>query len=87
MTNKVGQVAGGTAKTAGSAVTGTVGTAGGAVKNVGGTAGGAVGNLANTGKQTAGAIRRGDIKGTATGLASGTRQTVAGMLSTLIYSM
>lgn len=61
------------------------GTAGGAAKNVGGTATGAVDNLANTGKQTAGAIRRGDVKGAATGLASGTGQTVAGELETLKY--
>lgn len=80
VTNKVGQVAGGTTKTVGSAASGAVGTAGGAAKNVGGTATGAVGNLANTGKQTGAAIRRGDIKGTATGLASGTGQTVAGKL-------
>jgi hypothetical protein len=41
-------------------------------------AAGAVGNLANTGKQTAGAVRRGDVKGAASGLASGAGQTVAG---------
>lgn len=50
---------------------------------------GAVGDLADTGKQTAGAIRKGDIKGAASGLASGTGQTVAGIkistTPTLIY--
>lgn len=34
--------------------------------------------MANTGYQTASAARRGDVKGTAKGLASGTGQTVAG---------
>lgn len=66
-TNRVNQAAGGVAKTGTGAVRGATGTAGGAAKNVSGTAQGAVGNLANTGKQTGAAIRRGDIKGTATG--------------------
>ena len=66
-TNKVNQAAGGVAKTGSGAVKGAAGTAGGAAKNVSGTAGGAVGNLTNTGKQTGAAIKRGDIKGTASG--------------------
>lgn len=39
---------------------------------------GAVGDLANTGKQTASAIRQGNVGGAAKGLASGTGKTVAG---------
>lgn len=39
---------------------------------------GAVGNLAKTGQDTAGAIGRGDVKGTAKGLAGGVGQTVGG---------
>ncbi len=37
-----------------------------------------MGNLANTGKDTANAVKSGDAKGAAKGLASGTGQTVAG---------
>lgn len=45
-------------------------------KDASGTANGAVGNLAQTGKTTAGAIKRGDVKGVGTGLAKGTGATV-----------
>lgn len=58
--------------------TDTTATAGRTVGNVSSTGAGVVGNLANTGYQTAAAARRGDVKGTATGLAKGTGQTVAG---------
>ena len=73
-TNKVNQAADGVAKTGGGAVKGATGTAGGAAKNVSGTAQGALGNLGNTGKQTGAAIKKGDIKGTASGRFSTGRQ-------------
>ena len=42
------------------------------------TGAGLVGNLSNTAYQTGAAATRGDVKGTAKGLAKGTGQTVAG---------
>lgn len=52
------------------------GTAQGVAKDASSTANGAVGNLTQTGKTTAGAIKRGDIKGVGSGLAKGTGATV-----------
>lgn len=66
-TNKVNQTAGGVAKTGGGVAKGATGAAGGAAKNVSGTASGALGNLSNTGKQTGAAMKKGDVKGTASG--------------------
>lgn len=70
MTNKVNQATGGATKSAGGVAKGATGTAQGAAKNVTGTAQGALGNLSNTGKQTGTAIKKGDIKGTASGKSS-----------------
>ena len=50
---------------------GVTGTAARTTGNVTKTGGGVVGNLAKTGGQTGAAVKRGDVKGAATGLAKG----------------
>lgn len=75
-TKKINKVGSGAVDTAGNAAKNVSGTAQGAAKDVSGTASGAAGNLAKTGKVPAGAVGRGDFKGTGKALAKGTGATV-----------
>jgi len=69
-TKKVNQTTSGVAKTGSDAAKGATGTASNAAKGVSSTASGVSGNLANTGKNTYSSLKKGDFKGTASGMSS-----------------